>query len=104
MALKLRNRWKYLGDQDDNCWEWEAFLDDLGTGELADVAVVEYVLPSTFPNPLRVVEDPQGGFALKTAGWGDFTLKAFVNLKNGKRRKLIHKLELKEDPLMGVSA
>ena len=105
MALKLRNRWTFVGDEGkDDRWKWEAFLDDCGTGELADVDFVEYVLHPTFRNPIREVDDPEGGFLLRTNGWGEFALNAFVHMKDGTTRKLTHQLELKRQPATGVSA
>jgi transcription initiation factor IIF auxiliary subunit len=100
MALELRNRWHYKGGE---WWEWEAFLDDAGSGELEQVDHVEYVLHPTFPNPIRTVNDPEGGFILKTAGWGVFTLKAFVYTKDRKKYKLTHDLELYRTPPDGTS-
>ncbi len=100
MALKLRNKWKYEGK---DWWAWEAFLDDSGSGELANVNYVEYVLHPTFPNPVRKVTNPKGGFVLKTSGWGFFLLKAFVHTKDGRKQKLTHLLELKQDPPEGTS-
>jgi transcription initiation factor IIF auxiliary subunit len=104
MALKLRNSWKYIGDNDGDWWEWKAFLDDFGSGELANVESVEYVLHPTFPEPVREVDDPDDGFALETGGWGEFKLKAFVHLKDGEKIKLTHDLVLKDKPKTGVSA
>ena len=100
MALRLRNRWHY-GEGDS--WKWEAFLDDGGSGELGQVDHVEYVLHPTFPNPIRKVNDPTGGFVLKTAGWGTFTVKAYVHGKDGKKKKLTHLLELSRDPPEGTT-
>jgi len=101
MSLRLRNSWHYVGN---DWWEWAAFLDDEGSGELSQVDYVEYVLHPTFPNPVRKVTDPQDGFKMKTAGWGVFMLKAFVNKKQGDKVKLTHMLEFKDSPIDGVSA
>jgi transcription initiation factor IIF auxiliary subunit len=100
MALKLRNRWKYRGN---DWWEWEAFLDDGGSGELQHVVSVEYVLHPTFRNPVREVRDPAGGFRLATGGWGTFSLKAFVRTDKGDKQKLTHELELASHPPEGMS-
>ena len=82
MSLRLRNSWHYAGN---NWWEWAAFLDDEGSGELSQVDYVEYVLHPSFPNPIRKVTDPQDGFIMKTSGWGVFMLNAFVYKKQGRR-------------------
>ena len=103
MNLKLRNRWKYIADNDGDWWEWEAFLDDSDSGDLSKVDSVEYVLHPTFDEPIVEVDDPDGGFVLDTGGWGEFTLKAFVHLKDGNKLKLTHDLILKDKPKVGVS-
>jgi transcription initiation factor IIF auxiliary subunit len=100
MSLRIRNKWQYKGN---DRWDWEAFLEDEGTGELDRVESVEYVLHPTFPNPIRRVNTPQNQFALRTNGWGTFQLKAFVNLKGGKRVKLTHELEMSHEPASGVT-
>lgn len=100
MSLKLKNRWKHITE---DWWEWEAFLDDGGSGELGQVVDVKYVLHPTFPNPVQVITDPTGGFVLKTSGWGEFGLKAFVHMQDNSERKLTHEIELKHNPTEGVS-
>lgn len=100
MPLKLKNRWNYKGD---DRWRWEAFLDDEGSGELGEVESVEYVLHPTFVNPIRRIVDPEGGFALKTEGWGEFNLKAFAQLKDGTKKTLSHSVRLEHDPPTGVT-
>lgn len=101
LDLELRNRWQYQGD---DWWDWEAFLDDGGSGDLAKVEHVEYVLHETFPNPVRRVDDPAGGFILRTSGWGIFELTAFVYTVDGDKFKLTHQLQFAKEPPQGVSA
>jgi transcription initiation factor IIF auxiliary subunit len=100
MSLRIRNKWHYKGK---DWWDWEAFLDDDGSGELRNVDYVEYILHPTFASPLRKITNPRGGFIIKAAGWGTFELAAFVYTKDGKKRKLTHLLKLKFDPKEGVS-
>lgn len=100
MPLRLRNKWNYKGE---DRWRWDAFLDDDGSGELNNVAEVEYILHSTFPNPVRRIVDPVGGFVLNTEGWGAFTLKAFAKMKDGSQKALKHHVELKYEPPTGVT-
>jgi transcription initiation factor IIF auxiliary subunit len=100
MSLKLKNRWNRVRD---DWWEWEAFIDDEGSGELSNVESVKYVLHPTFPDPVRVINNPAGGFVLKTAGWGEFDLVAYVQMKDKNQEKLTHEVELKYDPPIGVS-
>lgn len=100
MALKLRNNWKYKGD---DWWEWDAFLDDSGTGELSQVKYVEYFLHPTFDNPVRKITDRKNKFKLETGGWGTFKLKAFVYFNDGNRQKLMHEIQLEYEPVKGTS-
>ena len=100
MTLKLRNDWKYKGN---DWWEWGAFLDDGGSGELSNVECVEYVLHETFPEPVCRIDKPDGGFRLDTGGWGTFMLKVFVYSKDGKKIKLEHNIQLQHDPPNGQS-
>lgn len=100
MNLKLKNRWEYQGN---DWWKWVAFIDDEGTGDLEQVDHVEYVLHETFPNPVRRVDDPTDGFALRTSGWGVFELVAFVYTDDGEKHRLSHQLEFHKEPPQGVS-
>lgn len=104
MTLVLRNRWKYQpkGPGRD-WWEWEAFLEDGGSGELGEVAFVEYVLHPTYGDRIRRVTNPTGGFALKAGGLGGFTLTAFLHLTDGSRKKLQHMLQVDYRPDTGTS-
>ncbi len=74
-----------------------------GTGELVQVDHVKYVLHPTFPDPVQVITNPNGGFVLKTGGWGEFNLKAFVYMKDSSEKKLNHEVQLKFNPQEGVS-
>lgn len=96
--LRLKNSWKYKGK---DWWDWEAFLDDQGSGELSNVEFVEYILHPTFPEPIRKIRDKTNGFRLKSGGWGVFPLKAFVHTKDGKKLKLEHNLKLQQEPEHG---
>lgn len=100
MSLKLKNNWTYTGH---DRWDWELYLDCDSPDELTGVKNVKYILHPTFKNPIREVDDPHEGFKLKTNGWGSFTVKAFVYLKNGKKIKLEHSLVLSYDPPTGTS-
>jgi transcription initiation factor IIF auxiliary subunit len=102
--IQMRNRWKYkpkAGSPD--WWEWEVFLDDRGSGEVANVDFVEYVLHPTFTPATRKVKDPTGAFALKDGAWGGFTVDAFIHMIDGSTQKVRHMIELKYEPSEGVS-
>ena len=49
---------------------------------LSQVGRVVYFLHRTFRNPVREVQDAQNNFALKTAAWGEFTIRADVYAEN----------------------
>ncbi len=100
MALELRNRWWNRGDV---WWDWEAFVDDHGSGELNEVRSVDYVLHPTFARPVREVTDPEGGFVMRAGGLGGFELTAFARMKDGSTSKLSHKLQVRYEPESGVS-
>ncbi|MCU0359745.1 MAG: hypothetical protein MUF75_03345 [Bacteroidia bacterium] len=100
MPLRIRNNWNYVGEDQ---WDWEAFIDDSGSGELNNIAYVEYVLHPTFIHPIRKIENRKNKFMLETNGWGTFKLKAFVYKKDGSKIKLEHEIELKYDPKKGTT-
>lgn len=98
MSLRLRNTWKYKGN---DRWDWTIFLDDDGTGEIDNVAFVEYILHPTFPKPRRIETNRGNNFALITNGWGTFLIRAFANTKKGDIIKLEHILYLTYEPAEG---
>lgn len=100
MTLELRNRWWNRGDV---WWDWEVFLVDEDDDELARVRSVDYVLHPTFARPVREVTNPEGGFALRAGGLGGFAIKAFARMDDGSTRKLVHRLQLRYEPVQGVS-
>ena len=101
MKIKLKNDWKYVND---DRWDWEVYIVSDDPEDLDQIASVKYILHDTFPNPIRTIKNPEGGFRLKTNGWGTFLVKAFVNLKKGKKIKLDHHLELSQNPPEGTSS
>ena len=101
MSLRLTNDWKYIGN---DIWDWEIYLVGDRPEELNDVVSVKYILHPTFPKPINTVKKREGGFRLKTSGWGTFSVKSFAYLKNGKKVKLEHELELRCQPPKGTSS
>ena len=91
MALKITQKYKYVGD---DYWKWSVSLDGPAK-ELDRVKSVTYTLHPTFPKPVRTIESRQDKFKLETAGWGAFTLYATVLRKNGTVEKLKHELQLR---------
>lgn len=104
MVLRIRNKWHYRGIIGGRQrWAWEAFLDDNNSGELSNIKYVEYIMHPTFPFPKKKIIKPEGGFALKTGGYGSFNLEAIVYTKDGKKKKLTHLLKLEVNPENGIS-
>ncbi len=100
MSIKLKNNWQYKGD---DRWDFELYLDSDNPEELTNVESVKYILHPTFKKPVRTIKDSSEGFKLKSNGWGTFDTKAFAYLKNGKKIKLEHYLELNYEPDSGTS-
>lgn len=98
MNLRLRNNWKLAGEDK---WKWSVFLEDDDSGEMDNVASVQYILHPTFRNPIQLRENRKNKFALKATGWGTFVIKAFVNMKDGQRIKLEHELKFSYEPESG---
>lgn len=56
-------------------------LDPYNTEALSKVEKVVYFLHKTFRNPVREVATRETNFELRTAAWGEFTIRAEVYLK-----------------------
>lgn len=57
-------------------------LDPYNTVALSQVEKVVYFLHKTFKNPVREVTNRNTNFELRTAAWGEFTVRAEVFLKD----------------------
>jgi hypothetical protein len=96
-ALAVTNASTYLPDvksEGRNWWDWTVYLAG-PDAELAQVKCVEYMLHPTFDPPkVQVCERGAGAlaFPLTRRGWGTFTVKARVQLKDGSERALEHTL------------
>lgn len=62
-------------------------LDPYNTEALSKVDKVVYFLHKTFRNPVREIKDRYSNFELRTAAWGEFTIRAEVYL-NGQSEPL----------------
>ncbi len=75
-------------------WDWTIFIrasDDV----LKQIEYVEYKLHSTFPDPVRIVNQRGKGsnaFPLKVSGWGTFTVPIKIYYKDGTYQRLSHSL------------
>lgn len=76
-------------------WDWTARIEATEPDSLADVDYVEYHLHPTFQNPVRRVKAGEGGFPLKSRGWGVFELRARIVFVDKSRTPLVlsHRLE-----------
>ena len=90
MALTTRQEANYQGKE---WWNWAVWLDG-PTAELDAVQRVTWHLHPTFPNPERTTTDRGAKFRVESAGWGEFTLRAVIETKDGKRSELSHELLL----------
>ena len=86
--MKIEQSEKYEGQ---DWWKWSVWLDGQDT---ADVAKVTWKLHPSFPQPERECTDAASGFRMDTAGWGTFTIKADIQMKDGTKKVLEHELEL----------
>ncbi len=75
-------------------WEWGIYIEGAQT-ELDRIRCVEYTLHPTFPNPVRVVCSRPDRFELTARGWGTFTVKIKLMLKDGSMRQLAHPLQFR---------
>lgn len=90
MALTIRQDATYLGK---DRWKWSVWID--GTSEELDaVDHVTYILHSSFPDPVRRVQDRSTNFCLTTSGWGTFTINAKVVGKDNSEKLLQYDLVL----------
>lgn len=75
-ALQLQE-WSEA-DEGSSAWRWRVHL--VGPAdELERVERVDYILPTTFPAPLRTVTDRASAFALDGITWDDFECVARVH-------------------------
>jgi hypothetical protein len=90
MKLSLKQEASYGGN---DWWNWSVWVE----GEKADlkrIEYVEYTLHPTFPEPVLRIANPSSKFRLNSAGWGEFTIRAQVVMKDGEKKNLRHHLEL----------
>jgi hypothetical protein len=74
-------------------WNWSVWLD--GASDWLDrVVSVTYILHPTFRDPVRTVSDRASQFRLSSSGWGEFTIHAELQMRDGTVRKLKHALKL----------
>lgn len=69
-------------------WSWAVWLAG-DPEELDRVEKVTYYLHPTFPDPVQTRTSRQDAFRLAISGWGEFTVRARVDLKDGRNELLV---------------
>lgn len=94
MEFKFDNYSRPAGRRGIYEWsEWKVFMDEPDEN-LDKVRSVEYRLHETFPNPIRMIDDRNSRFALKSAGWGEFWIFITVHLQDGTEEHVKFYLDL----------
>lgn len=68
-------------------WTWEVWIEGPAL-EFAKVKAVNYILHPTFAHPVQRRTNPHDKFRLKSEGWGEFLIKAQLELLDGHRQEL----------------
>lgn len=87
---RIEQHFEYQGD---DWWKWEIWI-DASDEHLDKIDYVVYTLHSTFPNPVRQVNDRASRFKLNADGWGTFTIYARIFRKDGTEIPVQHNLFL----------
>jgi hypothetical protein len=93
IVINAANTSRYLGRIDgQDRWDWTIFI-NADQDALARIQCVEYTLHESFPDPVRTVCNAADKFALRSNGWGTFTIKIRVLLRDGSQKSLSHDLK-----------
>jgi len=90
MSFEMNQKTSYKGN---DWWKWSVWV-EAPPRELDTIKAVIYVLHPTFRNRKRRVEDRATKFRLDSSGWGGFTIRIQIELKDGSRQRLTHELVL----------
>jgi transcription initiation factor IIF auxiliary subunit len=80
----------------DDWYDWCIFVDE-NFDVINSIKSVEYILHSTFPDPIRSIESKHSKFALFSSGWGEFLVKIRVHYENGSLSTISYYLRLERD-------
>ena len=83
-------------------WRWSVWLDGPDE-ELDQIDYVEYVLHSTFRNPVKRRTNRADNFRLDASGWGEFMLYAKLYAKDGSVERREHWIKLRDAPTRGAA-
>lgn len=90
MSFVLKNDSTYAGKEGDTgWWDWTAYVECTPPDSLDEIDYVEYHLHPSFRNPVKRIRIKEGGFPLRTRGWGIFELKARVVFKDKEKESVI---------------
>lgn len=94
MKIRINNYSKKIGKRKNlDYYAWKIFIDE-DWNILDRIEQVQYLLHETFPNPARIVKDRASKFALKSSGWGNFTVYVTVKFKDGTEEEIEYYLDL----------
>ncbi len=77
-------------------YDWAIWVES-GSKSIDNIEEVEYLLHSSFPEPLRVCKDPAGNFRLHASGWGEFSIRILIREKDGQMLRTSHWLDLSSE-------
>lgn len=94
MTVTINNRAKHAKTKGSHdFYDWEVFVDEPAS-VMEQIDHVTYFLHKTFPNPVRTADDPEGGFSVKSRGWGEFDIGIKISYKDGREEQEIYRLDL----------
>jgi tetratricopeptide (TPR) repeat protein len=79
-------------------YNWEIHI-EAPKAVLSMIQSVTYILHPTFKEPEKTVSRSDGGFMLRSSGWGEFKVKVKINLKGARTITKYHWLNLSDPTL-----
>jgi tetratricopeptide (TPR) repeat protein len=95
--IKVVNTFSPVKDR-ESWYDWEIHI-EAPKAVLSLIHDVTYILHPTFYQPETKVSEGNGGFMLRASGWGEFKVKAKINLKDGRTITKYHWLNLSDPTL-----
>lgn len=95
--LQFNNCAKFIEEKGGHqYYDWYVFVDE-DEDMLDSIHSVTYFLLDTFPNPVRNVVNRESAFALKSRGWGEFTIGIEVRFKDKHTQDTTYLLRLAKE-------
>lgn len=95
--------------QEQGVWDWTMWIEPVDAAKLSEIESVTYGLHPAFPNPNRVIHDPENRFQLKMNSriaqnetWGRFDVRVTIVLSAGGREYHSAPLELERQDGIAV--